>query len=1276
MDIVDSSGINKTETIISSTTLRDKSKKKISINEDAYTLTPPGSFKLYCTLSETADQIMMIFAILGSLGAGISNPLFAYFLGNVLNGITPKNTLSQLIASLSILTNNFLFVGAGMFVANLLANCLWLIIGRRTAYKLKEKYFSLIMSQDQKFFDKHNPFELSSKMQLQIKIIEAGLGDKLGNIFSNLSLFISGLIISFYASWKITLVLLSVFPLLVVSMAISNKSNIEAANNIQKSYEKAGSIAEEVIYAIKTICSFGNFTFEMSRFREQVSNAKDIGMKKNLIGSISGALIFFFLFSMNSLGLWYAAMLISDKSINSNTGKLFSAGDLVVCLISIRMASSGLSGFGPASKALSEACFASLDFFYFLNNKKNDETNPNSDKITMKKDTMNLNGNLCFKSVNFSYTLGKESLKDITMEMKPGKKIAIIGESGSGKTTIFNILERFYESYTGEITLDDVEIRKIRPIEEYRKLIGYVQQEPILFNTSIKRNIIFGRDYLNITDQQIEDACKLAYADQFINLKENKYDYIVGTKGSKLSVGEKQRIAIARAIIGKPKILILDEPTSALDNESEKLISDAIDNITRSNNIITILISHKLEIIRNSDIIYLIKEGQIVEYGNHEELNSQNGYYCKLIQSQTSQFHHININENDNLKSSEIIIETINDRLPSNANLISNNNDISLKDKNEDCKKVDNIINNQDKLWSLLSKNKCTVILSIFSCLVNGSVSPIFGLLLGYGITYLSDPRPDQVTYGGNLISLFFLILAIVTAIFSFLQNLKFAEVGEILSYKLRLLIYKKYLGLNMSFYDKKENYPGKLLARLSTETTQLNGVILSIIMVVIQTLANFSIGIAMGFNNDYRLALIIIAFMPFIILLGYITFKMRIGLINRDEESDAIALGLVSQTFVGSKSIISYNAQSKVNNIYLEILAGEKNAEMYRKALLMGIFYGIAQFAAFATYATVFYVGGTFIINGTLTYGIMLKAIFPVLFAAFGISSALQYIGDYSKTKIAVEDIFNLLSEKSSDFQFEDEILEIENPKSTITEPLNLKGKIEFKNVSFDYHLTSQSYSIKNVSFTVLPGQVVAFVGSSGCGKSTILQLIERFYDFQQGQIFIDDKEIDTYDPIQLRSEISVVLQEPVIFKRTIKENILYGNLQASDNEIIEVTNQAGLSNYFKDGNDEKVDAFNVSGGEKQRIAIARAMLKKSKIILLDEPTSSLDLEKEREVIQNLIKFIKENKKTCIIIAHRLNTIEFCDVIHCMYKGQIVESGSHSDLMKIKGKYFELSNI
>ena len=322
---------------------------------------------------------------------------------------------------------------------------------------------------------------------------------------------------------------------------------------------------------------------------------------------------------------------------------------------------------------------------------------------------------------------------------------------------------------------------------------------------------------------------------------------------------------------------------------------------------------------------------------------------------------------------------------------------------------------------------------------------------------------------------------------------------------------------------------------------------------------------------------------------------------------------------------------------------------------------------------------------KGTIVPNVMSKTICIVLTIAGGIGNGLSQVGDYKKANIAFKSLYSTLDTNSLINPFKED-----NEKKRSAK--NIKGKIEFKDVVFAYPTRPDQIILKKISFTINPGEAAALVGYSGCGKSTIIQLLERFYDVEdgKGEILIDDVNIKDYNLYELRKKIGLVSQEPILFKRNVLENVRYGRLDATDEECIEAARKANIMKFFEgdkmyqvldDGkkddkkDDKKGDVGKkedpVSGGEKQRLAIARAFLKDPVILLLDEATSALDKDSEIEVQKSLDKLA--GGRTSITIAHRLSTIENSDMIYVLESGKIVEKGKHEELINLKGKYYTL---
>ena len=1225
-------------------------------------------FRLYLHLSESFEYFLMTMGFIGSIATGASNPIMAYLTGSTTSDASESatNKIEELTdeekkvffaafkKSMDKKVREFMIYGTASFVAAFMSNFFWEYASLRQMHHLKEKYFARILMQEQGWFDQNNAYEFATKVQVQLEQIELGVGEKFGTLIECASTFITGLIISFFASWKLTLIILCVSPFLAICIIYMVTSMRKSLFLSRKAYEIAGGVAEEVLYNIKTVVSFGNFDFERQRFGHYINLVHELDKQSGFKLAISTAGVNFFYFFSYFVCIMYA------KSLLSKNNPSIKPGDVMTVCFSTTMAIASFGMMAPNISIIQEACVAASDYFTLLD--RQPEINESGSTYRPPRD--NVMGKIEFRNIQFIYPsdINKRKILDgLNLVFEPGQKVALVGESGCGKSTTVNLIERLYEPTAGEVLIDGVNIKEY-DLKYLRSLIGYVQQEPVLFNYPIKNNIIFGRDELiekefgGNADNLIREACKEAYAKEFIEKIPDKYNYVVGVKGSKLSGGQKQRIAIARAILCKPKILILDEATSALDNKSEKQVQKALDNISQKN-ITTVIIAHRLSTIQNADVIYALKNGKVCEKGTHQELLALNGYYAGLVKSQIdgnadktlsqkklSQKHSSVYSTGSSFKNEEI----------SNENV----GEVKVKQKQK------LIPIQRGRIFALFRNKKMTIFFASLGSLVAGAVMPLAGFNLSNCINAFSSGDKDKIKKRGTLHACMYIIISICSALFMFLKIRHFRIIGSYLECQMRKLVINKYLSMHMGFYDREENSPGALLARLSIDTTQLHCLILIMIGDIVQTFGCVVTGFIIGLIKDYRLMLIALCFMPFIIISTVVSNYTKQGGRDSYRLINIEAGGILSECVINTKTIFSFNFQKEAVRMYLKVLDRAKK-DFLRDAFFKGLLIGIGIFSTFCSKATIYHFASVFIRNESLKFEQMTIVVALSVTVSIGCSNGLKGLVYMSKAEKSFDSIFRILDTPS-----EIDITK-EGNKNKISAK-NIKGKIEFRNVTFAYPTKKGLNVLNGISFCIEPGQAAALVGYSGCGKSTIIQLLERFYDIDEGngEVLIDGVNIKDYNLIELREKIGLVSQEPVLFKRSVYDNILYGDLNANKDEVFEAAKRAHIEKFF-DKQEMGTKEDPVSGGEKQRLAIARVFLKNPIILLLDEATSALDKESEVEVQKSLFELQKD--RTSVSIAHRLSTIVDSDIIFVIENGKIVEQGKHDELIQRGGKYATL---
>ncbi|KAF0454380.1 multidrug resistance protein MDR [Gigaspora margarita] len=764
----------------------------------------------------------------------------------------------------------------------------------------------------------------------------------------------------------------------------------------------------------------------------------------------------------------------------------------------------------------------------------------------------------------------------------------------------------------------------------------------------------------------IENACKTANAHDFIMNFPDNYETLVGERGILLSGGQKQRIAIARAIIKNPKILLLDEATSALDTQSEGIVKNALDKASKGRT--TLVIAHRLSTIRNATNIIVINKGVIVESGIHKELVDKKGIYFKLAETQQIQ-QVLKAKENLNLSKDVVTTSfTIKDNhhrfvLSSRLNLDKQNADVEMGLKNND---------HNYTSWELIKKIAIInrpefLILSIgiISSIVNGCIYPIFAIIYAYAIQAFSNTG-NTLRNESTFWAFMFLVFAIMTFWLNIIQNVTLGFSSGKLTERIRSISFASILRQDISFFDEENHNIGVLTSHLSSDVTHISSLAGSTLGKMLQAMATIFSSAIVALIVGWKLTLVCLCFMP--LLIG--SYSLRIKMLNGFQQKTKKAYEYTAQIACeGTDNIRTVAALTCENNLWEKYhnLLNEPMRQGFKNAFLASIPFAFANCIIFLVNALAFWYGSKLFMD----YEYDLKKAFTVYSAIITGSMLLgrlfAHVPDITKAKFASASIISLL----------ERVPIIDTWRQDGEKVKTVKGHLKFSNVHFHYPTRFNVPVLRGLNLEVKPGQYAALVGTSGCGKSTIINLTERFYQVTSGTITIDEMNIAKMNVNNLREHIALVGQEPLLYDMTIKENIIFGCLPRqiiTQNDLEKACREANIHEFIiglPNGYDTRVGVkgTQLSGGQKQRIAIARALIRNPKILLLDEATSALDSESEK-VVQKALDSAACGRTT-LAIAHRLSTIQHADIIFVIKDGKVHEQGTHQELLNVQGIYY-----
>jgi ATP-binding cassette, subfamily B (MDR/TAP), member 1 len=615
---------------------RDRSDSEVStrLPESPKEKESNGSAKDYFRAFKYADKIdWALYALAWTMAvvSGAALPLMSLVFGTFTtkfnNFSTGQSSPKQFKNDVDHFVLWFIYLFVGKLFTTYIATASANIAATRTTRSLRKAFLASVLRQELWYFDNKSNGAISTQVTTNGNKIQSGIAEKLVFMIQGVAMFMSAIVIAIARQWKLGLIVMTVIPAIfvVTGACIAVDAVFEA--KIIRIYSRASVLAEEVLSSIRTVQAFYAQRKMVRQYDEYLRAAQKIGNKKSFHYGVLFSTQFFCVFSAIALAFWQGFRMYQD-------GEISDVGTVFTVVLSVTLAATAISGTMGHIEAITQASSAASELFAVID--KRSLLDPLEATGQCSSDCK---GNLIISGVSFAYPSRPTAqvLKGINLKVEAGKTLALVGASGSGKSTIVGLLERWYLPSAGRILLDG------KPLEEYnvkwlRSQIGLVQQEPTLFRGTVYHNVAsgFSDHQRSLPDdekmQLVREACRSSNADAFIEDLPEGYQTQVGERASTLSGGQRQRIAIARSIVSDPKILLLDEATSALDPKAERVVQDALSRV--SVNRTTLIIAHKLSTIKAADSIAVVSNGIIVEQGTHQELIDMDGHYAALVRAQ------------------------------------------------------------------------------------------------------------------------------------------------------------------------------------------------------------------------------------------------------------------------------------------------------------------------------------------------------------------------------------------------------------------------------------------------------------------------------------------------------------------------------------------------------------------------------------------------------------------------------------------------------------------
>lgn len=782
----------------------------------------------------------------------------------------------------------------------------------------------------------------------------------------------------------------------------------------------------------------------------------------------------------------------------------------------------------------------------------------------------------------------------------------------------------------------------------------------------------------------------------------------VGSSGNQMSGGQKQRIALARALIREPSLLILDEATAALDSTSEKLIQAALSRVSES--VTTVSIAHRLATAKDAHKIVVVQTGRVTEEGSHAELVAKGGVYAEMVRLQNlgklSADNALAFHDPIGDASQEDGVDEIRAAEKKEAVTVVGVRDTDFTDDSgldtpPSSKGADGKNKKKRSGWfttkytfSLVRPNILFILLGLAMSVIIGGTYSAEAVVFGHTVGELSPCKgPSSISDSGDLFGLLFFILALVAFAANVIGGYSFGWAADKILYRIRVLSLRSLLGQTMQWHGEEDRTPGTLMTFITGDAAALSGITGTTIGLLLATAVNLVAGLVISFAVAWKITIVLFPTIPVLLASGFMKLRTQAQFAERHQKAFAQATAITVEAVENIRAVSAFSLEKQSYEVYNRALQRPYQETMKSVAYGNG-WLALAFSISNLVYALAYWWGSKQIAEGRYSQTQFFIVLPAILFSTQSCGQMFALAPDISKARVASSNIVNLLTTQSAEEEVSPNSSHILPPPSDLNEKTKDVEAVseagncrpagsaengigaQLRDVYFTYPSRPGWPILRGLSINIKPGKFCALVGPSGSGKSTTFSMLERFYRPTSGSVAIDGRDITKQLGTDFRDDIALVPQENVLFEGTVSFNIGLGarpGHQPSQEEIEEACRMANIHDVIMalpQGYETACshDGKQFSGGQRQRLSIARALVRKPRMLLLDESTSALDVESEKRIQEAFASLA--GKTTIVAIAHRLNTIHRADQIYLIENGRCAEQGTHAELIQRSETY------